>query len=375
MRKLWIFISVVLIAIVGIILIATHTKKEPEIIQIGAILPLTGGDAKLGESAKKGIELAVRQINDTEGLQKGKLVVLYQDSQGESTKAISAFRKLIISDKVPVVIGELASTVTLALSPIAEENHIILLSPTASSPKISDAGDYVFRICASDIFEASFMAEFAYNELKYSNIAILYINNDYGVGLKESFQKHFSGLGGSVLAVEAFEQGATDFKTQLVKIKSKNVQAIYMPGYAAEMGIILRQSKELGTNIQFLSSIAMEDPQVIEIAKDAANGVIYTAYGYDPKRELPVIQEFVKAFRIAYGEEPDIYAALSYDAVKVIAFALEKAREAVSNEIKNQLYIIKDYPGVTGNITFDDKGDVTKSITIKVIKNGTFKYY
>ncbi len=375
MKKLWIGISIVALVVLSLVVVVTHTRKQPEVIKIGAILPLTGSDAKLGESAKKGIELAVEQINETKGLKKGKLTVLYEDSQGQASTAISAVRKLIATDRVPVIIGELASTVTLALAPVAEKNRTVLISPTASSPKISDAGDYIFRICASDVFEGSFMAEFAYDKLGYRKVAILYINNDYGVGLKESFQKRFAELGGSVLDVEAFEQGATDFKTQLIKIKSKNPQAIYMPGYAKEMGIILRQSKELGIKIKFLSSIATEDPQVIELGKDAAEGVIYTAYGYDSKREIPTIQQFVKAFESKYGEEPDIYAALSYDTVNILALAVSKAKEFSSNEIRKQLYAIRDYPAVTGNITFDDKGDVTQAITIKMIENGTFRFY
>jgi branched-chain amino acid transport system substrate-binding protein len=372
MKKLGIIIGLIVVVGLAVVLVLTQPKKESEKIKIGAILPLTGEDAKLGESAKKGVILAAEEINKKG---KQKIEVIFEDTQGQPTIAINAFKKLITFHKVPVVIGELSSSVTLAVAPLAEKSHTILISPSASAPKISEAGDYIFRVCASDIFEGKEMAKFIHQKLKYKKIGILYINNDYGIGLKDAFQQEFTNLGGKIVAVESFEQGGTDFKSQLAKIKLAHPDGVYMPGYAKEMALILKEAKEIGLHTRFFSSISFEDPQILELAKEESEGVIYTAYGYDPERQIPNIQKFVQMYKSKFNEIPDIYAALSYDATQVIMEAINKSESLNSQTIKENLYGIKNFPGVTGEITFDKNGDVVHSITIKTVKDGKFVYY
>ena len=358
------------IALITISLAIGCEKKPKEEIKIGAILALTGSYAKVGESAKRGIEIAVEEINIKGGVQGKKIQVIYEDDQGEPQKAVSAMRKLITVDKVPAIIGPMGSSAVLAIAPIAERDHVVALSPTASTPEITYAGDYIFRVTYSDAFEGSKMAEFSFRELRYKRIALLYINNDYGMGLKEAFKKEFIKLGGQIVIEEAYDAKSTDFRTQLIKIKKSTSDAVYLTGYN-EMGQVLRQAKELGITVPFLSCIMAEIADIIKIAKDATEGVIYTHPAYDPEKGSEITLKFAKKFKEKYGVSPDPEAGFSYDAMKLLALAIEREGTAAEG-IKNALYQIKGYKGVTGETTFDANGDVIKPIGIKKVENGNY---
>jgi len=350
------------------------SKKESETdeIIIGAILPLTGSGAKYGQSAKKGTDLAVEEINALGGIRDKTLRVIYEDSMLDPKQGVSAINKLVTVNKVPAIIGAMASSVTLAIAPIAEKNNVVLLSPASSAPEISKAGDYIFRNTYSDIYEGLRMGTYAYKELKLRRMAVLHINNDFGVGLRKTFGQSFVKLGGEVVATESYEQGATDFRTQLNKVKQSEPDAIYIVGYS-EMGQLLRQAKEIGINIPFISCIMFEDPKILEIAKEAAEGVIYAYPAYAPVSGQQNVSRFVSKFEQKHNEKPDIYAASSYDALKILAYAIDRGGFS-SEEIKKSLYSIKDFPGVTGSTTFDSNGDVTKPIGIKKVQNGIFTW-
>lgn len=372
MKKIYTAIAFLVLICFMIFIVITHTKRGPNEIVIGAILPLTGDGAMYGEWTKKGIDLAINEENQKGGINGKKIKILYEDTQQKPDLGVAAFKKLILIEKVQAVIGELSSSVTLAVAPVANQNKIVLLSPAASSPKITDAGDYIFRVCASDIFEGKVMAEFSMNKLKYKKVSILYINNEYGLGIKNVFNSVYIENGGEIVSIESFDQGTSDFRTQLLKIKVTNPQAIYLVGYAPEMAIALRQIKELRIKVPILSSYEAENPKILEVSGNAAEGIIYSAYDYDPKKENLLVQSFVKEYKINYGEEPNIVAALGYDSAKIMIEALKEARVISGDEIKNSLYNIKKYPGVTGITSFDRNGDVEKSVIIKTIKNKEF---
>jgi len=356
--------------VASLIVFAGCTKKEEKEIRIGAILPLTGEGAKYGDSAKKGINLAVKEINSTGGI-KGKLLqVVYEDTQGDPKIGVTAVQKLVTSDKVSAIIGELLSSVTLAIAPIANKNGVVILSPASSSPKITDAGDFIFRNCPSDIYEGSIMANFAHEKLQYKKVAIFHINNDYGVGIKEVFKDVFVKRGGTIVDEESFEQGATDFRSQLTKIKQARPEAIYIIGYK-ETGYILRQAKEMGIKVQFLSTVTFEDPEILKIAMNAAEGVIYSASSFNAESDKLAIQVFVQSFKKEYGLEPDIFAGLSYDAMKIMAAAISKGGDT-GEGIKSALYNTKNYPGVAGEVSFDANGDAILAPVLKKVQDGKF---
>jgi len=374
MKKVWIIVGIVVVAALAFVLIVTQTKKDPNEIKIGAILPLTGGAGKYGEDAKGGIELSVEQKNAKGGINGKPIKVIFEDDQSNPQQTVSAFRKLTSIHQLPVIIGGMTSSSALAIAPIAEHDKVVLFSPSASAPVLSMAGDYIFRNELSDAYGGVAQAELTWNKLGIKKVAIIFINNDYGVGVKDAFLKTFTGLGGDVPVLESFEPDAQDFRAQLTRIKQKLPEAIFIIAYK-EAILILRQIKELGIKAKLLSTPVFEDKEIIEKAGKAAEGVIYVYYGgFEPKSMDEHIRKFVEAFRIKYNRDPGYYGALGYDAMNIVLLAIEKAG-IQSVDIKNGLYQIKDFPGVTGKTTFDSNGDVTKPVILKIVKDGKFQNY
>ena len=363
---------VILLIIYSLIWVSCQKKVEEKVVKIGAILVLTGPDAKAGQSAKQGIEMAVEEINASGGLKSRKIKVIYEDDGGEPQKSVSAVQKLINVDKVLAILGPMWSSCVLAVAPIVESKGVVILSPTASSPKITYAGDYIFRNTYSDAIEGAKTAEFASKELKYGKAGILFINNDYGVGLKDAFKRKFEELGGKIVIDEGYDPKTTDFRTILVKVKERRPEVIYIAGYS-EMGQLLRQMRETGIKIPVLSCIMFEISDIAKVAGKAAEGVIYAYPSYDPEKGNEITLKFAKKFKEKYGTLPDPEAAFSYDAVKILALAMEKGG-FTSEDIKNALYKIKGYNGVTGKTSFDENGDVIKPVGFKRVHNGKYEW-
>ena len=340
-------------------------KKDSNEIKIGAVLPLTGSAAVWGENAKMGMDLALQEVNETGGVKGRKLKVVYEDSQSDAAKATSALQKLITTDKVQVVIGDIASSSVLAMAPIAEKAKVVLLSPGASNPDISKAGEYIFRNWQSDALEGDEDAKYAYSQLGYRKVACLYVDNAYGTGLMNVFTKRFTELGGAILQCESFPQGSTDMRTQLSKIKQGKPDAIYMPGYPPEMAISLKQARELKMSLPFLSTQAFDDPKILELAGEAANGVVFSV-PKPPDSSEKVVGDFIKKYKATYNKDPGVTSDTGYDAVKIISWAIQNGGET-GPQIKDQLLKLKDFPGAAGSTTFDENGDVVRSFIFKKI--------
>jgi len=368
MKKTWIIIGVIVV-ILAIILIVTQTKKEEDVIKIGAILPLTGSAAIWGENAKMGMEIALEEINENGEIKGRKIELIFEDSQSDPSRAVSALQKLISNDGVQVVIGDIASSSVLAMAPIAEKAKVVLLSPGASNPDISHAGEYIFRNWQSDALEGEINARYAYEKLGYKRISILYVNNAYGAGLKTVFERIFNNLGGTILIKETFEQGAIDFRTQIAKISRSKPDAIFMPGYPPEMALILKQSKEMGIKVKFLSVQAFDDTKIIEVAKDASEGVIFSI-PKPPDTSETTVSKFIQNYRKKYKREPGVCSDTGYDALKIIVWALNRISEVSGPAIKDELVKLKNFQGAAGITTFDTNGDVIKPFVFKTVNNG-----
>lgn len=371
MKKSFWVLGVVVCIIILFVALKTNAPKKQE-IKVGAILPLSGEGAKYGEAARRGMDLAVEQINGAGGVKGRNFKILYEDTQGDPKTGVSAFQKLVTVDKVQAVLGDLLSSVTLSVAPIANARKVVLFSPTSSSPKLTDAGDYIFRNCPSDVYEGTAMATFAFEKLGLREVSILRINNEYGVGIGGMFKKAFVEKGGLITTEESYDENSTDFRTQLAKLSQVRPAAVYLLGYK-QMGYILRQSKELGLKTQFLSTVMLEDPEILKNAGEAAEDIIYSASTFDPKSEIDVVHKFVAAFEAKYHCPPDIFAGLSYDAVKLLSLGIE-AGGTQGEEIKNSLYHVKGYPGVAGVTSIDANGDAVLTPVIKTVKAGKFVF-
>ncbi|MBI5393484.1 penicillin-binding protein activator [Candidatus Woesearchaeota archaeon] len=334
----------------------TQQPATAEVVKIGVMLPLSGDAASFGESIKKGIELAKKEMK----LDNVKLV--YEDTKCSGKDAVTGINKLITVDGVKAVIGEVCSSATLPAAPIANQYEVPIISPSSSSPKIKDAGDYVFRVIPSDDFQGVFAATVV-NKKGFKKLGILYTNDEYGVGLKTVLEQSFK-IYGEVAVIEAFEKGATDLRPQLTKMKNANVDAIFLISSSPDASAAtLKQVKELAMTVQMFGSEALYDPNLLKTVGNAAEGILVTSVTVGTS-------DFKAKHQVEYNAEAGPFAAHGYDIMKAIGLAVQ-AGAKTGKEIKEKLYAT-EFDGATGKIKFDSFGEVTGGYDVYKVEAGKF---
>lgn len=360
-----IILSIVLVAFNGC------AKKDASVIKIGAILPLTGDLASYGQNSKNAIELAVLEIQEKSGPD---IEMIFEDDKGLTKDAVTAFQKLLNIDNISAVIGPLQSGSVLAIAPTANQKEIVVISPGSTSPEITDAGEFIFRNCPSDDYEGKEAAKFVFNKLKKQKAAILYINNDYGAALEKVFKLEYEKLGGKIVGSESFVQNETDFRSRLIKIQAALPQVVYIIALNESIQIA-RQMEELKIDAQILGSIMMNNQDVISKTRGALDGAIVAGWQFSLANPDEKAEKFISKFRSKYGNEPDVFAAQSYDAVYLLSQAIEQVPSPFSTtELQKQLLNVK-LDGVTGYTQFDKNGDVVKSINFEIIEGDSLVPY
>jgi branched-chain amino acid transport system substrate-binding protein len=349
-------------------------KKDQDKYLIGGILPLTGDLANYGTACKRGMDMAIEDINNSQGINGKKLEILYEDSKASPKEAVSIAQKLINIDGVQVLVGEVASTATLAMIPIAEKAKVFLLAPASSSPKLTGASEYFARNWPSDVAEATATANFIQGSMQKSKAIIFYVNSDYGIGLESEFRKAFISKGGTVIASENYPFGETNFRSVIQKIIKLQFDCIYLAGNHKEMAFLTKQLREYKVNQPIVGDTDYGDPEVVNVAGVSCEGAIYGTPSYDPKdlNNLEVV-EFTKKFEAKYGTFPTLSEANGYDAIKLIASAI-KLKGYNGTEIAAAVRATKNYRGAAGNISFEN-GDVIRSVIFKRIVGGRPEYY
>lgn len=342
-----------------------NINKEP--VKIGILFSKSGNLAPYGEKAFEGYELA-REDLFSQGI---KIDFIIEDTKSTSKDAINGFHKLVSSDKVQIVIGPEASGLALAIAPIANENKVVLFAPTISADKFSTPNDYTFRNWPSSKL-ISEKAALVAHKLGYNSIAILTINNDMGASYSIDFKNKFESLGGKVVFNDNYKIDESNFSSQLLNLRKSNPDAIYLVGQV-EMGQILKQMRELNFTIPIISGIGIEDPKVKEIAGDNINGIIYTTPSYNPNSNQSVVRKYEEDFEKKYNKKSEIFAACTYDAVMIIGKLISEGN-ITSDKIKEALFKMQNYDGVSGKINIDNNGDVIKDISIKKIIDGKFVF-
>ncbi len=362
---LWVVIIVIVIGAIwyGV----TRKPTTEEVIKIGAILPLTGKNASYGERTQRGIELALEEVNKEEKI----IEVIYEDSRGDLKEAASAAQKLINIDKVQVLFSQL-SGVSQAIAPIAQENKIILFGFT-STPGFTKQGDYIFSNRGDATNIGKRLGEFAI-EKEYKKAAIVYLNNETHKGIEEGFREIFENNDRSVVISELHEKTETDFRTILTKIKAAQPQVILFSSRDKYVAMMLVQARELGLDQQVLSVQGIDSKSFLEIAQHTAEGIIYAQTIVYEDITNPELQETLKEHQNRYGEPMSLYAANSYDVVKLLA-KIVKTGIKTSPAIKIALLETRDFPGISGDITFDETGNVHKENKLFTVKNGQFVPY
>ncbi len=346
-------------------------------IKIGVYGDLSGPTSSFGQSTKNGVQLAVDEINAAGGVVGKKLEIVIEDDQGRPEQAKTVASKLVVQDKVQVLIGEATSTNSLAAAPVAQEAKIPMITHASTNEGVTQVGDYIFRVCFIDSFQGAVMAKFAAGSLKAKTAAVIGdVNSTYSKGLTEVFEQEFTKLGGKIVSKQFYTQNDPDFKGQLTTIRALNPDVIYIPGYYGQVGIIARQARELGMNMPLLGGDGWDSPEIWKLGGESLKNT-YISNHYTSDNPAPEVQNFVKSYKAKYGAEPDSMAVLAFDAVNLLADAIKRAGSADSQKLRESLARTKEFPGVTGKITINDQRDAVKLAVVLELdpaKNGyTYK--
>ena len=343
-------------------------------ILIGEYGSLTGTTATFGISTRNGIDMAIDEVNSAGGVLGRQVRVIVEDDQGRPEEAQTVVTKLITSDNVVALLGEVASSRSLAAAPVAQQNGIPMITPSSTNPGVTLVGDYIFRVCFIDPFQGLVMAKFVSSSLRLTRIAVLRdIKNDYSVGLADVFVQNFTEMGGTIVADESYSEGDTDFSAQLTALRAHDPEGIFVPGYYTEVGLIARQAKSLGLEVPLLGGDGWDSPSLIEIGGEALEGSYFSNH-YSVDDPSPAIQKFVTDYQARFGEVPDALAGLAYDAAMILFDAMRRAGTTEPAAVRDALAETRDYPGVTGTTTLDENRNAIKPAVVLQISGGKLAY-
>ncbi|MBX3130105.1 MAG: ABC transporter substrate-binding protein [Polyangiaceae bacterium] len=369
-RRSWLAIAA-LLALSGV---SSCKKGKSDEIVIGHYASMSGNTAHYGQDTDKAIRMAVDEVNAGGGVLGKQVKVVTLDTRGDSAEAANAVTRLIDVEKSVALLGEVASSLSLSGGRVAQRRKVPMVTPSSTNPKVTEVGDHIFRVCFLDPFQGKVMAKFARENLKLERVAILKdVKNDYSIGLAEAFKGSFSALGGKIVMEQSYGQGDTDFSAQVTAIKNSDAQAIFVPGYYAEVGAIARTAQRLDVKLPLLGGDGWDAPDLFKIGGDALNGSYYSNH-FAPDAATPKAKKFVADFKAKHGAEPTGLGALGYDAAAVLLDAIKRAGKTDGDALRDALAATKDFEGVTGSITIDSARNPEKSAVVLEIKDGRAKY-
>ena len=374
MKTKYTIFAVVFFALIGVwyfLHFVNNPKQENSQqaeFRIGAILPLSGKAGQYGQWIQEALELARTKINQEGGIAGSDLVIVYEDDQANPKFASSAMTKLVEVDRVPVVFGSWASSSVLAQAPIANKAAVVVMCQ-GISPKVRDAGDFIFRMLPDGSEYMRILVPYAVKTVQPKSALIMYVNNDFGAGLATTAEKLLKEADVKNITIQAFTQGETNFRTQITVAREKKIDAVFIFSYA-EAGHILKQAKELGITSTFFASGTFENPNILKVAGDAANDVVYP-YHIDLNAPIPELQSFQAKYKEKYGHPAEAFGVLAYDGLRILGDSMRKCGRNTEC-IRDYLYNLKGYEGITGIVSFDDHGDVIKDLVLKTVHNGEY---
>ncbi|HEX5222930.1 MAG TPA: ABC transporter substrate-binding protein [Verrucomicrobiae bacterium] len=346
-----------------------------EPIKVGQFASLTGKEATFGISSDEGTILAIEEINAAGGVLGRQLKLLTEDTQSKAGEPATVVNKLIARDGVVAILGEVASSRSLEAAPICQQSKVPMVSPSSTNPKVTQVGDYIFRVCYTDKFQGDVIANFVSKSLKAKKAAIFTdVKSDYSKGLAKYIKDKFLTNGGTIVAELDFNGGDKDFKAQLTAIKAANPDAVFVPGYYTDAALICVQAKQLGLTAPFVGGDGWESEKLTEIGKDAVENQYFSTH-YHPDVGSELSKKFVENYKKRWnGKTPDALAACGYDSVLVLADAIKRAGSTDGQKIRDALAATKDLQAVTGKITIDENRDANKAAVILQVKDGKYKY-
>ncbi|RLB00655.1 MAG: ABC transporter substrate-binding protein, partial [Deltaproteobacteria bacterium] len=366
----------VLLAFVTVLWVGTLVgpSHAADVIKIGFFAPLTGFAAADGASAKHAMEIGLKEINEAGGIHGKKVKLIVYDDRADPKEAVAIARKLIEKDKVVAAVSGSYSGPTRVSAPIFQKARIPMVVGYAVHRDITRAGDFIFRNGFLGEVEGAAAAEVAVKKLKAKRIAVLTMDNDFGRALSAGFVKRAKELGAQIVSHQVYSLREEDYTPFLTKVKESKPEVLFTSGYYKQAGLICRQAKDLGLNVQILGEEGFDSPKFLEIAGDAAEGVIIvTNLNRDDPR--PKVQRFLKTYRELYGVDADMVGASSYDAFMIVCYAIEKAGTD-PKAIRQAIADLRDYDAITGKIRrFNAIGEVTKPVQVQIVRGGKFHYF
>ena len=348
-------------------------KEASTDIVIGEVASLTGSTAAWGKAQNEGVKMAVEEVNAAGGILGKKVKLLTEDDQSKTGEAATVTKQLVSRENVVAVIGEISSSKSLEMAPICQKAGIPMVSPGSTNTKVTEVGDFIFRVCFIDPFQGTVMAKFSLSKGWKKMATLTDVKEDYSVGLTQFFKKYYAENGGTLAVEQSFSKGDKDFKAQLTAIKAAGVDAIFVPGYYTEVGLIAAQARELGISVPMCGGDGWDDASLITVAGKAVEGCFFSNH-FSTEDSAEAIQGFVKKYQALKNEKPSTFVALGYDSAMILFDAMKKAGSTDGKAVRDALAATKDYPGITGSITLDAQRNATKSAVILTIKDGQFVY-
>lgn len=336
-----------------------------EALKIGAVFPMSGPQSTYGEESLNGMEMAMEDLKKKDPALAGKIEIVREDEKSNPIDAATAVKKLLSVDKVDVVYGTVASSNTLSMTSAVLEAKKPLVTPASTNPEVTKKGETIFRTCFIDPFQGAVLANFAISNLGKKKAAILLDHkSDYSKGLAQFFEEAFKAAGGEIVATESYEAGKKDFKTQLTKIRGKRPEVLLVPGYYQEVGLIMKQAKQMGFQVTMLGGDGWDSPTLFELAGADAVKDHYFSSHFAPDDTDPAVQAFVKEYTAKYKKAPGAMAALGYDGLLVIADAYKRAGTTDAAKLTQALSSTSGFKGITGVININKQRDAEKEAVV-----------
>jgi branched-chain amino acid transport system substrate-binding protein len=339
-------------------------------VRIGVFMSTTGSTANFGISSVNGIKMAADEINAAGGINGKQVELLVQDDRSDASEAATIVTKFVTQDQVNAVIGEVASSRSIAAAPIAQNAKIPMLTPSSTNPEVTKKGDFIFRSCFIDPYQGAAIAQFAAKTLGAKSAAIMVDRkNDYSTGLEKVISEVFTRFGGKIVATQSYQEGDQDFNAQLTSLKGSNPEVIFVPGYYNDVGLVAKQARDKGITVPLIGGDGWDSEQLYKIGGTALNGSYFTNH-YSPFDTDPRVVKFVSDYKKRYNSTPDALAATAYDAANIMFDAIKRSKSLSGPDIRDALAATNAFPGVTGTVTFNQQRDAVKPIVMIEIKDG-----
>ena len=343
-------------------------------VRIGFFMSITGRDASFGEASLGGANVAIDEVNGSGGVLGRPVELVVEDDRSLAGESATAAKKLISRDRVVALVGECSSARTREAAAVAQAGGVPLVTPASTSPRVTEVGDCIFRVCFVDSFQGRVMATFARRKLGLKRAALLVDSTaPYSVGLADYFARTFAALGGDVVASQKYAGTDTDFRAQLTAIRAAEPDALFLPGYYVAAGLVARQARDLGLRATLLGGDGFEAPQLLEIGGDALEGAYYSTH-FAVENTGALSRSFVAAYRARFGALPNGLAALTYDSVRLVADAVRRAGTTERGAVRSALAATRGFPGATGATTINARRDADKDAAIITIRCGRLAF-